>query len=107
MPLRQVLLFAEVFSAKVLPHVYGLLRAADEQAVADGKASLTAGLTARPTLYRVYFASVAAWRSILAQVFPMSVGDSAFARAMARPVADYARAQPCTMRPLRATLPAS
>ena len=45
---RQVLLFAEVFSAKVLPHVYGLLRAGTPEALAQGEACLTAGLSARP-----------------------------------------------------------
>ena len=54
-PARQVLLFAEVFSAKVFPHVYGLLRAGTPEAIAQTEASLTAGLTARPRPCAMWF----------------------------------------------------
>lgn len=43
-----MLLFADVFSTRVLPHVYGLLRASTPEAVAEVQATLTAGLTVRP-----------------------------------------------------------
>ena len=43
-----MLLFADVFSTRVLPYIYGLLRASTPEAVADVQATLTAGLTVRP-----------------------------------------------------------